>query len=329
MTPVWPGSGRITLALLAVVPAVMAYPWQSTRDYWLLGGAAAVVFALFGFWRGLHFTTILRRGLAILRRRRSVPEPGTCTRATALVRVGPPASDSDVLPLGLIARYLDRYGIRTDTIRITTRAKASEDCQTWIGLTVAADDNLAALQARSARIPLQETAQVVARRLADHLREAGWEANTAGPDDIPQLVAPDSRETWRGVCQAESDYVAAYRFSADATLSETLSAIWSHPARETWTALEIAGAAGFQTRYTVAAACAFRTDSQPAGAAPVAGLTPQRGNQRPALTALDPRSTRRLDGHAEAPADLLTRLQWPTPAAGAHRAPPTFAASRT
>lgn len=151
--PSWPGRGRVTLVLLAVVPVALAYPWQSTRDYVLLGVAAAVVIGLFGFWRGLYFTTIARRGLAILRRRRRIAEPATCTRTTVLVWVGPPASDTNVLPLTLIARYLDRYGIRADTIRITSRVTASGDCRTWVRLTVVADDNLAALQARSARIP--------------------------------------------------------------------------------------------------------------------------------------------------------------------------------
>jgi hypothetical protein len=36
------------LALLAVVPALLAYPWRTPRDYWLLGIAAAVVIVLFG-----------------------------------------------------------------------------------------------------------------------------------------------------------------------------------------------------------------------------------------------------------------------------------------
>ena len=71
-----PGSGRITLALLAVVPAVMAYPWRSPRDQWVLGIAVAVVILLFGWWGGLHFTTILRRRLAMMRRRRvRAPNP--------------------------------------------------------------------------------------------------------------------------------------------------------------------------------------------------------------------------------------------------------------
>jgi type VII secretion protein EccE len=316
--------------LLAVVPAVLAYPWQSTRDYWLLGIAAAVVILLFGWWRGLHFTTILRRRLGMMRRCRSLaPESGTDTRTTALLRIGPPAAELDVLPLPLIARYLNRYGVRADTIRITSRDNASDERKTWIGLTVSAADNLAALQARSSRIPLHETAQVAARRLADHLREIGWEAGTVGSEDIPQLLAPDSRETWREVRQSDSDYVVAYRVNVDAALPETLDAIRSQPARETWTALEIADPTGSGTYYTVAATCAFRTDTQPGGAAPLAGLTPQRGSQRPALMALDPSSTQRLDGHTDAAKDLLTQLVWPTPVAGAHRAPVTEAVSRT
>ncbi|SON59312.1 ESX-3 secretion system protein EccE3 [Mycobacterium simulans] len=308
-----PGTGRVTLALLAVIPVALAYPWQSPRDYWLLGIAAAVVVLLFGWWRGLYFTTILRRGLAILgRRRRRVPGPGTDTRATELLRVGPPPSDSGVLPLPLIARYLNCYGIRADKIRITSRDTGADELQTWIGLTVAATHNLAALQARSSRIPLHETAQVAARRLADHLREIGWEASTVAPEDIPRPVAQESRETWNGVRQGDSDYVAAYRVSADRSLPETMNAIRSYPARETWTVLEIAGD---PHHYTVAAACAFRTDTRPGGGAPLDGLTSQRGSQLPALLALDPVATQPLDGHTDAPADLLTGLTWPAPAA--------------
>jgi type VII secretion protein EccE len=108
-----PGSARITLAALAVVPAALAYPWHSTRDYWLLGIAGVVVIVLFGWWRGLHFTTILRRRLAIMGRgsdRTSEPVTGSAVAAktTALVRIGPPSTDGAVLPLELIAGYLDR-----------------------------------------------------------------------------------------------------------------------------------------------------------------------------------------------------------------------------
>ncbi|OBA76424.1 type VII secretion protein EccE [Mycobacterium sp. 1554424.7] len=314
-----PGAGRITLALLAVVPAVLAYPWRSPRDQWVLGIAAVVVIVLFGWWRGLHFTTILRRRAAIARRGgATAPESGSDTTATALLRLGPPLGDSDVLPLPLLARYLDRYGIRADKIRITNRSNASDTLETWIAITISATDNLAALQARSPRIPLHETAQVAARRLADHLREIGWEAAVVAPDDAPRLLEPNARETWRGVQRGASDYVAAYRVRVDDGLPEILEAIRTHPARETCTALEIAGDG---THPTIAAACAFRTDTPPAAAAPLPGLIPQRGNHLPALAALDLLSTQRLDGHTEEPAGLLAELVCPTPEAGAHRAP--------
>ena len=320
-----PGPGRITLALLAVVPAVMAYPWRSPRDYWLLGIAAAVVIVLFGCWRGLYFTTLLRRRLAIMGRgETTAPESASATATTALLRVGASDGDADVLPLPLIARYLDRYGIRADKIRITNRDNASDASrrETWIGLTISATDNLAALRARSARIPLHETAQVAARRLADHLRELGWEVTIVAPDDVPRLLTANPRERWSGVQRGASDYLAAYQIQVDGGLAETLEAIRAHPARETCTALELAGDG---THNTVAAACAFLTDTPPERAASLAGLTPQRGNHRPALQALDLLSTKRLDGHTDAPAGLLAELDWPTLAGEA----PVTEAART
>ncbi|EUA53603.1 type VII secretion protein EccE [Mycobacterium intracellulare 1956] len=224
-----------------------------------------------------------------------------------------------MLPLPLIAGYLDRYGIRADKIRITSRDNASDASrrETWIGLTVSAPENLAALRARSPRIPLQETAQVAARRLADHLREIGWEATAVAPDDVPRLLTSNPRERWRGVQRGASDYIAAYQIRVDEALPETLDAIRSHAARETCTALEIAGD---KAHPTVAVACAFQTDTPPERTAPLDGLTPQRGNHLPALTALDLLSTARLDGHTTAPAGLLAQLHWPTLVGGAHRA---------
>lgn len=313
-----PGPGRVTLALLFVVPAAMAYPWRSERAYWLLAAAAVAVIVLFGWWGGLHFTTILRRGLAIMSRRNLyVPGPVPPTKATALLRVGASADEAAVLPLPLIAGHLDCYGLRADAIRITSRSSAARVQETWIGLTLSATDNLAALRARSARIPLSETTGVAVRRLADRLREIGWEATVVGPDDIPRLLPANTRETWRGLQRGASDYVAVYRACVDESLPETLDAVLSHPVRETCTALEIAGD---RTGRTLAAACVFLTESPPEAAAPVAGLSPQRGNHGPALAALDLLSTQRLDGHTAEPAGLLERLDWPTPVAGAHRA---------
>jgi type VII secretion protein EccE len=312
-----PPTGRITLALLAIVAAAIAFPWHSVRERWVLGIAVAVVITLLARWRGLPVTTIVRRRLAMRRPKRSVRpagKPGTDVRTTALLRVAPPVSTPDVLPLPLIASYVDRYGLHANAIRVTSRDTASEAGaprrETWIGLTLSAADNLAALQARSPQIPLHETAEVAMRRLADHLRESGWTASIADPDDIPAIYARPARETWRGIRHGNADYVAAYRVKADTSLPNTLAAIWSYPVRETWTALEIAGTGDEQT---LAVSCAFHTDAPPASGAPLPGLISQSGNHRPALTALHPSSTVQLDGHVSLPeALLLSRLRWPS-----------------
>ena len=62
-----PPTGRITLVLLAVVAAAIAFPWHSVRERWVLGVAIVVVIVLLARWQGLPVTTILRRRLAILR----------------------------------------------------------------------------------------------------------------------------------------------------------------------------------------------------------------------------------------------------------------------
>jgi type VII secretion protein EccE len=317
MRPNQPPTGRITLVVLAIVAGAMGFPWHSARERWVLGIAIVVAITLLARWRGLPVTTILGRRLAMRRQSRgarSAAKSTTDVRTTALLRVTPPESGPDALPLPLIASYADRYGLRADAVRVTSRDFASDtgarQRETWIGLTLSAADNLAALQARSPQIPLHETAEVAARRLADYLRESGWTAAIAEPDDVPGLYVRSARETWGGIEQGTADYVAAYQVKADTALPNTLAAIWSYPVRETWTALEITGASDQQT---LAVACAIRTDAPPAAGGPLPGLIAQSGSHRPALTALHPLSTQRLDGHVALPeALLLSRLRWPS-----------------
>jgi type VII secretion protein EccE len=310
-----PPTGRITLVLFAIAAAAIAVPWHSAREHWVLGIAIFAVIVLLARWRGLPVTTILHRRLAILRPNRSArrdDESVTDVRTTALLRVSPPLAGADALPLPLIAGYAERYGLRAEAIRVTSRDSTSEvgtrERETWIGVTLSAADNLAALQARSAQIPLHETAEVAARRLADHLRECGWTAVLAAPDDVPAPYSRSGRETWSGINQGSSDYVAAYGVKVDTALPNTLAAIWSYPVREVWTAVEVAGGGAHQT---VAVGCAFRTDARPAANGPLPGLISKAGIQRAALTALDPLSTQRLGDHVELPeALLLERLPW-------------------
>jgi type VII secretion protein EccE len=314
-----PGPGRIALVLLALVPALMAYPWPATRDRWVLGIGVAVAILLLTWWRGLHLTTIVRRRLAVSRSRSGVHTDRRSVsgaRATAALRITASAA-GDALPLSLIAGYLNRYGLRADAVRITSRGTRPEggeaDSETWIGLTYSAAPNLAALQARSSSIPLQRTADIAARRLADHLREIGWEAALVAADEIPSLIGAGARETWRSVVDGAGDHVAAYQVAIDAALTDTLSRIRASNAGETWTALEFADDGG---QRTVAAACALRTGSAPDGAAPLAGLVPEQGNHRSALLGLHPRSGSRLDGRTALSDDELAGLRWSVAAAG-------------
>lgn len=312
----WPGTGRITLVFIAAVAATAAYPWHSARERWVLGIGVAVVAALLARWRGLPLTTLLRRRVALNRGkhgerriRRAVTDP----RVTALLSVAAPEEDPDLLPLPLIARYLDRYGLRADTIRVTSRDVGDHAGvrarTTWIGLTFSAVDNLAALQARSPEIPLHQTAVVVARRLADHLRESGWAASAVEPDDIPRLDAAGSRETWYGIVQESGDHLAAYRLTSGHDLPDLLAKVWAYPAPETWSVLEVAGSGDDQT---LAFAAAFRTGAQPGAGGPLPGLSPQPGVQREFLAVLHPSSVQRLDGHAVVARDWLSRLRWPS-----------------
>ncbi len=319
-------TGRITLVLLAVVTAALAFPWHSARERWVLGIAIVAVIVLLARWQGLPVTTILRRRLAILRPKRGArraDESVADVRTTALLRVTPPQADADVLPLPLIAGYAERYGLHADVIRVTSRDSTSDagarQRETWIGLTLSAAGNLAALQARSPQIPLHETAEVAARRLADHLRESGWTAALVAPDDVPTPYPRAARETWTGMHHGSNDYFAAYGVKVDTALPKTLAAIWSYPVREVWTAAEVSGAGADQT---LAVACAFRTDARPGAGGPLPGLISQSGKQRAALAALDPLSSQRLDDHvALSESLLLERLRWSSTtqsAAGRH-----------
>lgn len=296
-------TARIALASLFIVPAVMAYPWPSTADRWLLGVAVVAVVVLFAWWRGLFLTTIVGRRLAMWRRRNhSEGLHQSSAYTTMLLRVDPSAPIE--LPLRVIAGYVDRYGIRCDKMRITSRDVAAGRT-TWIGLTLRATDNLDALRARSPRIPLRDTAEVAARRLADHLREIGWNVTIVDTSEAP--AGASVKETWRGLRDA-SGYVTAYRVAVDDRLAGTLAEVWALPSPDTWTALEITGTA---TDPGITVVCVFRFGDRPSAKPPVAGLTLLRGRQRPALNALNPLSAGRLEAKpVPLHPDLLNGLQW-------------------
>lgn len=294
-------SVRLTLAALFVVPAAMAYPWQTTADRWLLGAAVVVVVILFAWWRGLFVTTMIGRRIAMLTGRSDTgARPGEY--ATVTLRVEPGEAE---LPLDLVAGYLDRYGIDFDKVRVLSRDVGTART-TWIAVTLGAADNVAALRARSARLPLQDTAQLSARRMADHLRELGWDVSL---DEAPAApITGTAKEGWRGVDDG-GGYLAAYRVNVDDQLTETLDAARTSEVREVWTAIEFTGS---RMQPEVAAVCALRTAERPTARAPLPKLTPERGRHRAALSAMAPSSDRRLSAHpVRVDQQTLARLRWP------------------
>ncbi len=278
-------TARITLALLFIVPAAMCYPWESTYDRWVLGIAVGAVVILFAWWRGAFVTTMVGRRFAVWRRTRSKARRVPESRATVLLRADPESAGLHP-PDEVLTGYLNRYGLRAHAVRITNRDTDSGRT-TWIGLTLDAAENLAALQARSATIPLQETAEVAIRRLRDHLQESGLSTTVVDAEDVPPL--PSGKETWRGL-RTESGYLAAYRVPVDEKLDQTLHALRTQGSDETWTALEMSGD---PARPSVTAACALLTAERP-GSAPAPGLTALRGRHGVALAALHPLSAQRL-----------------------------------
>lgn len=298
-----PGPGRIALALLTAVPAGMAYPWSASHQRWALGIAVVVVLSLAGWWRGLHVTTILRRRMELkFRGGRAgahdlAEQVSADARTTVVLRILDGTSVD--VPLDLVAGYLDRYGVRCDSVRVTSR-DTETGRTTWIGMTLSVVSNIIALQARSVTIPLRETADITLRRLADELRELGFTL-TASIGDIPDPLGPQAKERWRAVADGGSGHIAVYSIPAE-SLSATLNELWSRRFAELWTAIEFSAGG-------VAAACAIRTEDAPAVSPPVSGLASCRGRQWQALRALVPTSMTPLEAEVHPIGEVP--LVWP------------------
>jgi len=269
---------RIALASLFIVPAAMAYRWPSTADRWLLGGAVVAVLVLFAGWRGLFFTTMVWRRLAIWSRRYRTDglHHSPVDYSTVVLRIDP--SEPVALPLRLIAGYLDRYGIRCDKIRVTSRDLDGLRT-TWISLTLRAVDNLTALRARSARIPLRETTDVIGRRDRRSSPRDGREHHSSRRGRCPRATRRE------GDLARPSRFV---RLRRRLSRRRRFAEVRALPSSEIWTALEMTGTAD---DLRTAAACAIRTHDKPEAPA---GATPMNGRHRPALDALSPMSVERL-----------------------------------
>ena len=268
---------RMTLALLLIAPAAMTYPWQQVPHRWILGIAVVVVAVLFARWRGEFHTTLIARRWAVWRRNHGKGEQAGAERVAVALRLAP--GSADTVALAPLAGYLDRYGIRCASVRVITRHNA-EDTDTWISLILDASANLPALQARSADLPLAATAQVVARRLAEHLTEHGLRASLDPEPATP--LGTDVQEKWTAVHTGDG-VISAYALDIDADLQDRVSAARG---AECWSVIEFTGTPAHPV---VSAACAVRGDG------PVDGAHPQPGRQRPLLDAMNPVAVGTLD----------------------------------
>ncbi|MBB4856282.1 type VII secretion protein EccE [Mycobacteroides chelonae] len=295
--PPVPGTLRLTLVATLIAAAAFALYRRDLADRWIAITAGVLALVLLVWWRGTFLTDILGRFTQLLARRISGRTPATDTaqvvtagvdaRSTVALELTPPQSGKEV-PIGLIAGYLDRYGVRCSFIRVTTADVGGAESKTWVSLTLGAAANLTALQARSPRIPLRKTADTVGRRLADHLRELGWHVNAA---EIPNAPLPAQvKEGSRGVID-DHGYLAAYRATVNGELPENLRDIWSAALPERWTVLELTGTTHAPHLSVV---CALRTEEKPAPRAPLAGLTPCWGEHLLVLRAMDPLSSSTL-----------------------------------
>lgn len=290
--PPVPCTLRLTLVATLVAAGAFALYRRDPADRWIAITAGVLALVLLVWWRGTFLTDILGRFTKLLTRRISgrpsantpqIVAAGVDARTTVALELSAPASDEEV-PLGLLSGYLDRYGVRCSSIRVTTAGIAGTENKTWVSLTLSAADNLAALQARSSRIPLRETADIVGRRLSDHIRELGWQINAAENPGTP--LPEEVKEGSRAVTD-DHGYLAAYRATVNDDLPNTLGSIWSAPLPERWTVLELTGTTDAPLLTVV---CALRTDEKPESRAPWGGLTLCWGEHLPVLQAMNPLS---------------------------------------
>ncbi|WP_078292124.1 type VII secretion protein EccE [Mycobacterium sp. D16R24] len=289
---------RLTLVATLVAAGAFALYRRDPADRWIAITAAVLVLVLLVWWRGTFLTDILGRFTKMLTRRFSRRSPsstaqvvaaGVDARTTVALEVKAPVSGEEI-PVGLLAGYLDRYGMRCSSIRVTTADVVGAKGKTWVSLTLSAAGNLAALQARSPRIPLRESADIVGRRLSDHLRELGWQVNAVDTPDAP--LPAEVKEGSRAVAD-DRGYLAAYRATVNGNLPDTLGNIWNASLPERWTTLELTGTTE-APRLTVV--CALRTQEKPESRAPWAGLTPCWGEHLPVLEAMNPLSSDTFGG---------------------------------
>lgn len=375
---------RLTVFVtLLVLGWALAVPVGHTPRWWHYLVGAALALALVGSWHGQHVSTTMARwtpmvwrnqrlrsrgsGEPVRRRHRTPHSPGPAGSTARLhaqivvhVRPQPHAlittdDVDDQLPWEFVTAWLDRYGIRTDTLTVcsVTRTppasglrsdaatllggRRTQHHDTWLTYTVSAHSNVGALVARHgpsttstpqagdtdadadgrATTPgLASLADTTARRLIAELRERGWLATVADQTQLPQFVP--ASVTVRRHTWTGIEYSDGYRavYAVDpAALADVAEALPALPTKSTWLSLTVRSQ-GRQPA-TISAVVGTLTTTRPARC-PLSGLHGFHGLHHqvaPTLTATH------FAAHTQLPrgplaANDLTALRWPTTAAG-------------
>ncbi|WP_242657605.1 MULTISPECIES: hypothetical protein [Mycobacterium] len=378
-SPAWPSWRRLTtLASLLLLGWATLLPAGRPPQWWHYAAAALVIVAFVGSWHGQHVSTTVARWTPMAwhnrrqraqrsgHRRRSAPEAPrpSSTREAALqarivihLRTHPhtltaPGDHSDQLPWEFITAWLDRYGVRADTLTVCSVTRTppasglrsdsaplvggrnSQHRDTWLSYTLRAEDNVGALTARRTTLgsptgansdddasPSQPhraaLADTVARRLIAELRERGWLASLSDEEELPRFVPPSAsvrRETWTGT-EYSDGFRAVYAVDPSA-LPDVLETLTNLHTKATWVAVTIRsrGRQPATAEAVVGTLTATRPPRQLPGLAGFHGLHRHIG---PALaaTGIDAGADVELPATEVVPSTLAA-LRWPTAAIG-------------
>ena len=369
------------VSLLLLGWAALLPPGRQPQ-WWHYAIGVALILAFLGSWHGQHVSTALRRRTPMSfynrrqrtrrtqpgRSRRDAPSadaqtPPAVRRSQALeaqvvihLRPHPhalttPGDTVDQLPWEFVTSWLNRYGVRADSLTITSltrtpppsglrsdsaallTGRATQHRDTWLTYTLRAVNNVGALTARQTTMgspaagdhldddgppPRAALADTVARRLVAELRERGWIATLIDETDpLPQFVpaaAAVRQETWTGT--EHTDGFRAIYAVEPGRLVDVLEGLPSLATKATWVTVTVR-AQGRQAA-TLDASVGTLTSAKPARN-PLPGLDGFHGLHRKVAQALSVAGLDRDDFDLPTTAvawDSLTQLRWPTSATG-------------
>jgi type VII secretion protein EccE len=339
---VWPGPARLTVVILGLELACAAL--RPPIPWWQLALLTAAAVAALGWWRGQHWSSAVGRWLTMTMRntrpaRLVAPaDAGADTTAVRLTaRLWPPPAiparsgeppPNTLVPIRLLASYLERYGIICRTLQLISqtttpplsalRANTSayltgatpQQRSTWLTLALHAADNIAALQTRG--IGVADLATVTLRHISEALREKGWTATRIDPDAATPTFQPlaAARREWWTAAQYADGFRAIYTIDHN-HLSQTLAELPTIAAIQTWTALTLS-----RNKHgppTGVAQCALLTRERPRLDPPLPTLIPAAGRHLSAAATLSARGT--TTGPGGAPI-CLDDIAWTAAPAG-------------